>query len=220
MICASCNPSGGRPSGAALGSSLWTAAWIPGYQHQLYGRRPLSEDGSRLFFNSLDALAVQDVNGVQDVYQWEAMGTGDCATSNPTYSAQSQGCIGLISSGQSPRESEFVDASASGDDVFIRTESSLSPRDPGLVDIYDARVGGGEAQPLTPPACEGDACQNVPPAPGFASPASSSYSGPGNLTQRKPRCAKGKVRRRGRCVKRHRGSAKAKRAKRERRARR
>jgi hypothetical protein len=204
LRCASCNPSGARPRGADLGEDkntvLWTAAWIPGYQHQLYGRRLLSEDGSRLYFNSVDALALRDVNGAQDVYQWEEPGTGSCTTTSPTYSAQNGGCVDLISSGESPRDSEFVEASATGGDVFIRTESSLVPQDPGSVDIYDARVGGGFAAPIAPVPCEGDACQAPAPAPGFQTPAGAVFQGPGDARAGKRRCGKGKVRRKGRCV--------------------
>ena len=187
LHCVSCNPTGARPRGFGftVGTGLghiepWAAAWIPGYQAQLYGRRPLSDDGTRLFFNSVDPLSLRDVNDAQDVYEWEAPGAGDCTTSKPSYSSQDGGCINLISSGQSPRDSEFVDASASGADVFIRTESSLLPQDPGSVDIYDARVDGGfpEAEEATP--CEGDSCQSAPPAPGFEQPASRGYRGPGD----------------------------------------
>ena len=218
LLCASCNPSGQRPAGADLTKAnhpggtppLWTAAWIPSYQAQLDPRHPLSEDGKRLFFNSVDPLLPRDNNGVQDVYEWEAPGSGTCTTSSPEYSSQNGGCISLISSGEGSRESEFVDASGDGTDVFIRTETSLSPRDPGLVDIYDARAGGGEAPPAPPaPSCEGDSCQSPSAAPGFREGASATYDGPGNPKIVKPkRCRKGRrlVRRHGkaRCVKRHR----------------
>ena len=187
LVCASCNPSGARPLGEDLeeghNGKLWTAAWIPGYQAQLYGRRPMSSDGNRLFFNSVDPLALRDVNGAQDVYEWEAPGSGSCSESSPSFSSKNGGCVDLISTGQSPRDSEFVDASESGGDVFLRTESSLAPSDPGLVDIYDARSGGGFAAPAEAPACEGDACQSVPSPPQFKTPASPSFHGPGNLKQ-------------------------------------
>ncbi len=228
LLCASCNPSGSRPAGADLqlssGSPLWTAAWINSYQFQLYGRRMLSEDGSRLFFNSVDALSPRDTNGAQDVYEWEAPGAGPaeakCTKEDPTFSAQDEGCVSLISSGESPKASEFVDASASGADVFFRTESSLSPQDPGAVDIYDARVGGGEPRPEEGPVCEGDSCQSPPGAPGLSTPASAAFQGPGNSKQppgRKP-CPKGKRKARGqgkaRCVPKHKKQHKKNRAKR------
>jgi len=178
LSCASCNPSGARPRGADLGGTeteLWTAGWIPGYQHELYGRRPLADNGRRLFFNSLDRLTPRDSNGAQDVYQWEAPGTGGCTTSSPAYSEVNEGCVDLISSGQDKRDSEFVEASASGDDVFFRTEAGLVGADPGLVDIYDARVGGGFPEPSEPISCEGDSCQSATDPPGFPTPASATY---------------------------------------------
>lgn len=122
----------------------------------------------------------------------------------------------LISSGQSPIDSRFVEASPSGGDVFFATGESLLPQDYGLIDIYDARVQGGLPIPPAPkPPCEGDACHapvTVPPQP---TTASSTYKAPPTKAK-KGRCAKGKrkVRRKGhvRCVpkgrhhRRHRGA--------------
>ena len=192
LVCASCNPSGARPTGAR-GHYHRVAAWINTYQFPLYGRRTLSEDGKRLFFNAADALTPRDTNGAQDVYEWEAPGTGSCTTANPAYSAQNGGCVDLISSGESPEDSEFVDASSDGSDVFFRTGESLAAggRDPGLIDIYDARVGGGEPQPESRPACEGDACQSVPSPPPVSTPATAAHRGPGNVREGgADRCAK------------------------------
>jgi hypothetical protein len=91
----------------------------------------------------------------------------------------------LISSGTSPEPSYFADASAGGDDVFLFTLQSLVGQDKDqLVDIYDARVGGGIAAQNPPPAvppCEGEACKGavaIPPA--TQSPGSAGFSGPGN----------------------------------------
>ena len=66
--------------------------------------------------------------------------------------------------------------------MFFGTLSSLLPQDRGLVDIYDARVGGGFPPPLNPPgACEGEACEGQPAALNDPTPASASFSGPGDL---------------------------------------
>jgi DNA-binding beta-propeller fold protein YncE len=206
LICASCNPSGARPVGRRQGiqnGEIGVAAQIPVWQNQLYPTRVLADDGSRLYFDSTDSLVAADTNGVQDVYQWEAPGSGDCKEESPTYSPLNQGCVSLISSGQSPRGSEFIDASPSGDDVFIATLSSLLPQDYGLVDIYDARVSGGyPPEPPTPAACEGEACQGPYEPPEDPTPASSAFEGAGNVVEGKTpgRCTKGKVRRKGRCV--------------------
>jgi hypothetical protein len=230
LICASCNPTGARPVGqdiyypAGNGTNhIWAAAHMPVWSDHLYAPRVLAADGSRLYFESSDALSPRDTNGAQDVYQWEAPGAGGCDQGDPDYFELNQGCLRLISSGQSPRAAEFVDASPSGDDVFFATLSSLLPQDYALVDVYDARVDGGFPQP--PPAapqCEGEACQSPPEAPNDPTPASAAFEGAGNVAgepaaQAPKRCAKGKVRRKGRCVIRHPKKA-HRRAKHERRA--
>jgi hypothetical protein len=183
LRCASCNPSGARPLGLSR---------IGGWQWSNTASRNLSADGSRLFFESFDALLPTDTNGQKDVYEWEAPGTGPsggrCTEASPSFSAQDDGCLSLISSGHSLEESTFVDASADGRDVFISTDSSLDPRDPGLIDIYDAREGGGfPPPPLEPTPCVGDACQSVPAPPNHPTPATSALAGDGNVHKRPPK---------------------------------
>lgn len=103
----------------------------------------------------------------------------------------------LISSGKSPEDSDFLDASADGSDVFFSTAESLVAQDYGLVDIYDARIGGGYPEPPPPaPGCEGEACQHPAPAPEFPTPGSSSYIGPSSSSEaRTRRCTNGKAKR-------------------------
>jgi hypothetical protein len=171
----------------------------------------LAEDGQRLFFDSYDALTPRDTNGREDVYEWEAPGEGSCSEASPTYSPQNGGCIDLISSGNSSRDSEFLDASPSGADAFFTTNSSLVPQDYGLVDAYDARVNGGLPSPPVPPnGCEGEACQHPAPPPGSVTPSS---EGPEDQapTTKKGKCPKGKHRVKGKCVKKkakHKASSK------------
>jgi NHL repeat len=208
-VCVSCNPGGARPAGRVVkgiahGNDLATAGSIPAADYQLYLNRALSDDGSRLFFNSYDALLPRDTNGKEDVYEWEkASGAKECEEKGAgLYAPSAAGCISLISSGESPQDSEFLDASSLGDDVFFTTNASLLPQDPGLIDVYDARAGGGLPPPPPPPEpCEGETCQSASAPPNDPTPASASTRGPGNATQKpKPRCAKGKARRKGRCV--------------------
>ena len=202
LICASCNPSGARPAGAnVLGEEVipfWVAAQIPVWQSTLYPGRVLAEDGTRLYFEAQDSLVARDTNGRLDVYQWEELGAGSCEESRPTFSPAAQGCIDLISSGQSLNNSTFVDASPDGRDVFIRTSSSLVPQDYGLIDIYDARVLGGFPGPPPPgPECEGGACQSPAPPPNDPTPASAGFRGPGDpvaIGAAKRRCPKGRRR--------------------------
>jgi hypothetical protein len=216
LQCVSCNPSGARPDGeerprafvAAKEGVVWGAAWILPAERALHSSNMLSKDGRRLFFLAKEALVPHDTNGVQDVYEWEVPGAGGCNEESPAFRKASGGCIYLISSGESPFRSEFWDASPDGRDVFFTTESSLLPQDPGHVDVYDARAGGGFAQPGQLPACEGESCQSAGPPPVDQTLSSASFKGAGNLKPKpSKRCAKGKrqVRKAGktRCVARH-----------------
>jgi hypothetical protein len=213
LSCVSCNPSGARPAGRRLTQKLfetvWAAARIPTFQSQLNGQRVLPDDGRRLYFNSYEGLVSHDTNGQEDVYQWEAPGSGDCTQESPGFLESSGGCLSLISSGESPKGSELVDIGTDGGDVFFRTSAGLVPRDSGLIDIYDAKVGGGFPPPEEPPApCEGEACAPPAAAPNDPTPASAGFRGAGNPAPegKRPRksCPKGKrkVRKAGksRCV--------------------
>ena len=229
LLCPSCNPSNARPEGRQLTQKLlenrWAAARIPVYESQLYGQRVISDDGERLYFNSFESLVSTDTNKKEDVYQWQAPGSGSCNTSSPTYQETSGGCVDLISSGKSPQDSELVDISSDGRDVFFKTTQSLVTQDPGLRDIYDARIEGGfPPLPPKPIICQGEACPGPPmPAPPAPAPASQA-PGPGNPTwpKPKPKCPKGKhkVKKNGkvRCVKNKKGKQGKKQASKNRRA--
>ncbi|HEY5815533.1 MAG TPA: hypothetical protein VIS95_04245 [Solirubrobacterales bacterium] len=219
LRCVSCNPTGALPSGRDIGGGevpLFAAAQIPITQTQIYPvARLLSENGRRLYFESFEALEPADTNGRADVYQWEALGEGPpqatCTDGSPSFNEQAGGCVDLISSGTSEEDSSLVDVSADGNDVFIATAASLLSQDPDLVDIYDARVGGGFPSPSSPPPfCEGEACQAPPPPPADVVPGSSTYEGPGNPAQgSRLRCSKrshrAKVRGKTRCVRNGKG---------------
>lgn len=152
LLCVSCNPTGERPEGPTT---------IPGApangSTRAYRPRALSNDGNRLIFDSADRLFPLDTNAQPDVYQWEAFGRGDCT--------RAPGCVSLLSDGRDPHGASFVDASASGDDVYFITNASLVGVDPGSIDLYDARAGGGFPEPEKPIACNGDACQPLPGEP-------------------------------------------------------
>jgi hypothetical protein len=136
------------------------------------GHRWVSEDGNRVFFNSEAPLVVNDINGARDVYEWERDGSGACT--------EADGCVYLLSSGIEGAAG-LLDASASGNDVFMVTRQRLVSE--GLnenVEVYDARVGGELT--VAPPQCSGTACQGVPAAaPIFATPASVTFAGVGDF---------------------------------------
>jgi NHL repeat-containing protein len=196
LICASCNPSGSRPTGPSK---------LPGWSNAFEGPRYLPDDGSRLFFESFDALLPQDENELRDVYEFELEGKGSCTSQSQSFDLLTGGCHYLISTGKSEDESFLLDASSSGRDVFFSTREALTGWDTNPnYDVYDAREGGGFAEPVDKPICEGEGCKAPVPAPPAAqsSPGTATFEGPGNESKRGPaRCRKGKVRRRGRCVK-------------------
>jgi len=165
LLCVSCNPTGERPAGSAS---------IPGAlvngTTTAYRPRALSADGRRVFFDSEDSLVGGDTNSRPDVYEWEAFGAGSC-TAKP-------GCVSLVSGGRGDGGT-FLDASADGVDAFFLTGDSLVASDPGSIDAYDARVGGGLPEPQAPIPCNGDACQSLPNSPEDPT-AGTSVETPGN----------------------------------------
>jgi hypothetical protein len=195
LLCVSCNPSGERPLGAASLPGASPNGSGPNAT-DVYKPRVLTAASNRVFFDSYDALVPQDTNEDQDAYEWERQGSGGCA--------RASGCIGLISSGRSEGGAAFVDASSSGDDAFFLTDGSLVPGDPGGVDLYDARVGGGFPPPPTGIPCFGDACQPLPAEPEDPTPGtlrSNSRINPPVPVPVKHRCKKNQVRKKGKCVK-------------------
>ena len=75
--------------------------------------------------------------------------------------------------------------SASGNDVYFATSTSLVPQDDGdvLTNVYDARIDGGFPTPAPEPSCSGEACQGASSGPpSFGSLGTSSFTGGGNLT--------------------------------------
>jgi NHL repeat len=148
----------------------------------------VSSDGSRVFFQSPIGLTPGALNDVatnsrgslaQNVYEWEADGTGSCA--------EAGGCVYLISDGHDASEGpggtesgvELLGTDASGEDVFFATNDQLTPSDTDSgLDYYDARVGGGFAAPPTPTPCQADACKGPGTEAGPAqSPGSASFNG-------------------------------------------
>jgi hypothetical protein len=206
LVCASCNPTGARPTGAISnqtfdlvggdfgGNTTWVAANVPPWTRSTPGEshyqpRFLSDSG-RLFFDSNDALVPQDVNGTQDVYEYEPAGAGRCDTSSTTYGVQSGGCVSLISSGTSPEESALMDVSESGGDVFFITLAKLASEDfDHALDVYDAHECTTDVPCLPPtsvsrPVCStGDSCKAAPsPQPSIFGPTpSATFSGAGNV---------------------------------------
>jgi hypothetical protein len=142
----------------------------------LVGIRPqfLSPDGHYAFFSTVEGLLPQDVNGLSDVYEW------NLATRK----------LSLVSTANGADGAWFLDASATGGDVFFVTRQQLVGWDQdSLLDVYDARRGGGFPEPVPGQApCEGETCQgSASTPPSGLSASTGSFSGPGNPKPRRPK---------------------------------
>lgn len=186
LVCASCDPAGASPSpqqGSPQDRESQGPTYVPLSLNPTSMPRWVSEDGSRVFFNTSQPLVAQDANRRQDVYEWEREGTPGC----PVPTAESGGCVSLLSGGDSSDLSSLIDASADGTDVFFTHRGALAGqgRHEGKTELFDVRVDGGFPQTST--ACTGSGCQGVPGAtPSFATPASATFSGSGNYSPSPP----------------------------------
>jgi hypothetical protein len=193
-VCVSCNPSGARPVYDSVEGEARLASRpiVPISNNSVLQAslnnqpRALSEDGQRVFFETPDQLSPLVKSKESNVYEWEMAGAGSCTSSSRDYSEASDGCVYLLDSGLPESEfavpATFVDASANGDNVFLRTPSKLLSEDEdGLADIYDLRVDGGFAGQQAAVPCEGEACQGLAAGvPMFATPSTASLAGSGN----------------------------------------
>jgi hypothetical protein len=164
----------------------------------------VSEDGSRVFFSSADPLTPQALNGVCVLKE-----EGICVSYANNIYEYRDGKISMISDGHDVLSVEGSPATAligtdeSGRDVFLTTADRLtSENSDTLVNIYDAREGGGfalaeELAPCSPGACKGPGSELLPlVAPVTMSAAEPAGSTPSAITQTKPKAKiKPKVRR-------------------------
>lgn len=202
IVCVSCDPTGAPPVGPASLRSRVIDVLVGGFVTNTLATqtRNLSSDGTQIFFETPDSLVSGDVNGeggcrfhelstpsennCQDVYEWEAEGSSpSCAVATTE-----GGCLFLVSTGQSSNWSNIADIDQSGKNVYFFTESQLVPTDGDhLVDVYDARVGGGipGQHPAPTVECTGEECQrNATPAVTAPPIGSAEFVGPANPTRR------------------------------------
>jgi len=210
LECVSCNPSGEPPTSDAR---LQEAHLIgpPVVLHNL------SDDGSRVFFETGSTLVDGDINGTNDIYEWQ----------------EEEGAppIALITSGRSPAyplpegwESPFapkpnllMSVTPNGSDVYFTAEEALTSEagENGTQGIYDARIDGGFAQPAIGEGCAEEHCRpdSSPSAPPTSGSGSEKMAGSGNVKpKKKQRCHRTRHKKDGRarqgsCSKRH-GSGK------------
>ncbi len=178
LVCVSCDPQGIPPSHDVTASQNGSF---------------MTDDG-RVFFGSLDPLVPLDADGLPDVYEFvngraQLISTGVAASGDPN-----AGLVGV---------------SADGTDVYFSTLETLVSQDKNgpFRKFYDARTNGGfPVAAQIQPCAAAEECHG----PGNAAPAAPSLGSTADLgdsgrAPAPPRpCGKGKVRKHGRCVPRHR----------------
>ena len=133
------------------------------------------------FFKSRDALAAGAVEGEWSLYEWAHGQVFKIATEKPGVSVPN--FIGTL---------KYIGTNADATDLYFFDSAALNWENPeGRDAAWDARIGGGFAEPAAPPpGCDPgveSSCQGPgSPAPG-APPAagSASFTGPGNAKPRK-----------------------------------
>lgn len=203
LACVSCNPTG---TPATADARLQDIPVTYAVTHPETVIDNLSADGSRVFFETTEALAEDDKDGINDIYEWqEPVGGG-------------QQSLDLISSGSSTSYPEIeglqdpnvlMAVTPSGDDVFFRSTDPLVPGAAlgGAQAIYDARVVGGFPQQTPADLCSGEDCQSSSAAPpSLRTAASVRLHGAGNVRPRKRhgkhRCHRPRKKHR-RCTRKH-----------------
>jgi hypothetical protein len=194
LSCISCNPSGAPAAADARLEALREFNIEHGGESMVV--HSLSVDGSRIFFETSERLINRDVDGVNDIYEWQA-GTGDAGLS-------------LISSGQSryyanpgvplnfQEPNVMFAVTPSGNDVIFRTTDQLLPSAPGSgsTALYDARVNGGFAGPPLS-SCESLTCEGIGSGAVLVNPKSNTFHGKGNVKRRHHRCRHAKHNKKG-----------------------
>ena len=180
LDCISCIPTRTPASGGSTLQSLSSSEDVAAPLSASVFVQNLRSDGNRAIFQSTEALVSRDNDDLQDVYEWEAQGIGSCT--NPG------GCVYLISSGHSAKNNYLYGTSGSGNDIFFTTSDILVGNDDNTVSIYDARVGGGFAEPVEEP-CQGEGCHHdLAPPPALPPLVTGSTGKTGNVLA----CPKGK----------------------------
>ncbi|HTB50284.1 MAG TPA: hypothetical protein VK701_04845 [Solirubrobacteraceae bacterium] len=220
LACVSCNPSGAAPAGPATLPQESPEGYADGYEvpATMPRSRAVSDDGSRVFFNSPDQLTTEAPSPTPGK-ALEILAAKPYNALEPNAYEYEDGHLHLIAAAAA-----VLTVTPSGDDVFFDTLAQLVPQDrDGAPDIYDARVDGGFPT-LAAPECSGTSCQGVPATPPiFATPPSVTFNGVGNFPPPAPeagvkpkrkskpaKCKAGFVKKHGKCVRKSKAKKSAK----------
>jgi hypothetical protein len=178
LICVSCNPDG-QPANADARLQETRLVGSPIVLHNV------SDDGSRIFFETSEELLSTDTGATNDIYEWRDADGLSLISSGSTkdYPLAHEG-EGL------PKPNVMMSVTPSGDDVLFMTQQALTPGagEGGTEALYDARVGGGFAPPAVPHLCVEEECKPAGTVGPSVQPqaASESVRGSGNV---RPRCS-------------------------------
>ena len=163
LRCVSCRPD---LAPATVGASDVVRAFQGDVLVDRHQTAALSADARFVFFSTAEPLVPEDTNNVEDAYD---------------YDSQTE-TVHLLSSGESPQPSWFLDASADGHDVFVVTAQPLLGWDhDSTVDLYDVRVGGGLPEPSPAGApCGEQTCPGAPAGAPAPHALGSGLAAPGN----------------------------------------
>jgi hypothetical protein len=181
LLRVSTNISGVGGNGDGLNAEIFDTTFF--FEFRRRSLHPaVTDNGQAIVFTTSEGLSPLDGNEASDVYLWK------------------EGQVSLISTGSAGVEATLPVIDSSGQDIYFTTAQPLSPSDgDNAKDVYDARVGGGFSFAEVP-ECAGESCQPT----GVGQPAS-----PNPATDRAPAaeatpkltCPKGKVAKKGVCVK-------------------
>jgi len=183
--CVSCNPSGEPASADARFEQQGTLS-------NAIIVHNLSEDGSRVFFETPEALIGRDTDQTNDIYEWQDGTVGEEPSVSLISSGQSQ--TFAMSEGNPSPTNEIFAITPQGTDVIFLSSDALVPTagTGGTPAIYDARVNGGFLSEEAS-ACQ-ESCAARVESPTLLQPQSNRFIGRGNV---KVRCKAHRHRRRG-----------------------
>ncbi len=120
--------------------------------------RAISEDGSRIVFETADPLSPDASNGLTNAYEWHKEPGWSEGRVSLVSSGSDEQSVGLF--GEGMERAQGIVITPSGRDIFFQTVQGLLPQDTdGAKDVYDARLGSGfPAAPAPLRQCSGEAC--------------------------------------------------------------
>jgi len=117
----------------------------------------VSDDGTRVFFETDEALSAKDTDGINDIYEWHE-GDGDPMLIS---SGQSENFAGGTSFDEALMPNVILSITPDGADVVFVSQDALVLGAPGggARAIYDARINGGFPLPPESKPCAEEGCR-------------------------------------------------------------